>query len=328
MRSVSVLLFTVVLLLMFPGVQTASAQTSADLQIVVTASPTVATADTGLTYAITATNIGPDTAEHCVIVDTPPVDVIVGSISGGGTYSATTNRVTWPVGSIATGSARSVQLTITPIHPAPGGIANAATASTSSIDPTPDTATTNTIVIPEAGVQYVAVRDGGITPTFRNIALGSTLQWDFFGPGVHEITDAHGLGIFDSGSRSPVSYYRYTFDLSAEIRTMDVGFPDNNGKLVIPPRVSPSSGTTSTKFMVTWATSPLPQGIVEDIQLKRPSDTRWRSYEHATTLLGDVYIPDAGVGTYSFRDRIRNTTNGAKSRFGPPVSISVGSLRG
>jgi uncharacterized repeat protein (TIGR01451 family) len=323
-RGVGVLAITTFLLVLLPGAGSASAQGTADLVLTTSASPSPDTADVDLTYTISVRNAGPDTAEHSIVVDTPPVDVIVRSVSSGGTYSPTTNRVTWPVGSISAGSTLSVQLVIRPIHPAPGGIANSASATTSSVDPTtPNTVTTNTVVTAEPGVQYVAVSDSGIKPTFRNIPLGGTLQWDFFGPGVHEITDSHGLGIFNSGPMSPISYYRYTFDLSAEIRTMDVGYPGNDGKLVIAPRVSPPSGTTATQFAVTWATAPLPAGIVEDVQLKRPTKTTWGPYRHATTSLGDTFVPDAGAGVYSFRDRIRNTANGAKSRFGPPVSISV-----
>jgi hypothetical protein len=231
--------------------------------------------------------------------------------------------VTWGVGTVNAGDSVSGQIVITPIHPYPGGITTTATATTATTDPTtPDTASDTTVVASEPGVQYVAVRDSGLTPTFRKIPLGGTLQWDFFGPSVHEITDAHGLGLIDSGPVSPIAYYRYTFHLSAEIRTMDVGFPNNNGKIVIPPVVQPSSGTPLTQFSVTWADQPLPSGIVEDVQVRRPNGS-WVSFAHGTTLLGTTFTPDEGVGTYSFRDRIRSDVTGDHSRFGPPVPITV-----
>jgi hypothetical protein len=35
------------------------------------------------------------------------------------------------------------------------------------------------------------------------------------------------------------------------------------------------------------------------------------------------FVPDAGPGIYSFRDRLRNRVNKTHSRFGPPVDITV-----
>jgi hypothetical protein len=205
------------------------------------------------------------------------------------------------------------------------------TATTTSSDPTtPNRVVTPSSVVAEPGVEYVSVRDTGIQPTFHSVPLGDTLQWDFYGPGIHEITDSHGLGLFDTGPVSPVNYYRYTFNLSAEIRTMDVGWLDQppdlkyTGKIVVPVQVSPTSGDETTQFNVTWALSTLPPHIVEDVQIKRPGSTVWARFQHGTTALNDPsFVADAGPGTYYFRDRIRNTVAKTHSRLGPPVPIEV-----
>jgi uncharacterized repeat protein (TIGR01451 family) len=301
----------------------ASAAGLADISVSISASPKPVTADSDLTYTVTVKNDGPDPASHVVFTATLPPEVIFRSASAPGSYSQATNRVTWGVGTVNAGDSVTGEVVITPIHPYPGGIKTTATATTATTDPTtPDTASDSTVVASEPGVQYVAVRDSGLTPTFRRMQLGGTLQWDFFGPSVHQITDAHGLGLIDSGPVSPISYFRYTFHLTAEIRTMDVGFPSNNGKIVIPPVVQPSSGTPSTHFSVTWADQPLPSGIVEDVQIRRPNGS-WVSFAHGTTLLGTTFTPDAGAGTYAFRDRIRRDGTSNHSRFGSPVPITV-----
>jgi hypothetical protein len=193
----------------------------------------------------------------------------------------------------------------------------------------PNTAQDTTTVDPEAGVHYVSVRgDSGFAPRFHNVALGETVQWDVYGSpsdAPHEITDSHSLHVFDSGPLSPVSYFQYTFTFSAEVRTMDdpLSYPDNLGKLIIPVQVSPALGTQTDTFAVTWAIAPIPTGYVEDVQIKRPGDTRWGKWRHGTTLEGDAYVPDAGPGTYAFRDRIRRSSTRAHSRFGPPVEVTV-----
>jgi uncharacterized repeat protein (TIGR01451 family) len=322
-RAVPVLVVGVLAVLLAPSPAFACV-CSADLTISATASSEPVTADAELTYTITVTNNGPDPADHTTIIDTLPPDVMFVSASGKGELNTAVSppQIRWYPATLENGESVVRSLVIRPIHP--DTITNSVTVTTSSTDPTvPDTAQTATTVVPEPGVQYISVRDDGLVPSFHEVPLGGTLQWDFFGPGVHEIMDAHGLGLIDTGPVQPVTYVRHTFNLSAEIRTMDVGYPANNGKLVVPVEVSPSSGTTATTFTVQWALAPLPSRFVEDVQIKRPTATRWQPFRHATSTLSAAFTPDAGAGTYAFRDRVRNQANDTHSRFGPPVEIQV-----
>ena len=310
---------------------TADAAGTADLSVTVTpsASPTVATAP--LTYTISVTNKGPDVAEHTRITDTLPPDVMILDIRGKGVYDAATNTVSWYAGPMDPNRTVGRSVTIRPIHP--DTITDTADATTTSFDPaTPNAAQAITTVDPEPGVHYVSVTgDSGFTPSFHKVALGETVQWDIYGAATdppHDITDSHGLGLFDSGAVAPVNYFRYTFTLSGEVRTMDdlVNYPDNHGKLVVPVQVSPTSGIQTDTYTITWATAPLPAGFVEDVQIKRHTelpDSRWQQWRHGTSLLSDSFVPDAGPGTYAFRDRIRRSSNRNHSRFGPPVTIDV-----
>jgi uncharacterized repeat protein (TIGR01451 family) len=301
---------------------------TADISVSVSrsAEPTTATAD--LTYTIKATNNGPDPATSTNISDTLPAEVMLISVGGAGKYDPSLNRVTWHLGTLDAGQVRVRTVVIRPIHPS--HLTNSVNVTTTSSDPTPNTVTTLSNVVAEPGVEYISVRDTGIKPTFHSLPLGDTLQWDFYGPGLHEITDSNGLGLFDTGPVKPVNYYRYTFNLSAEIRTMDIGWTDQppdlkyTGKIVVPVQVSPPTGDQFTQFTVTWALSTLPPGFVEDIQIKRPGFTTWETFQHGTSALNDPsFVADAGPGTYSFRDRIRNTVNKTHSRFGPPVPLEV-----
>ena len=329
--SVAATLTSVVVALCVQG--TAHAAGTADLSVSLTPSSSPVTATTPLTYTISVTNKGPDVAEHTRVTDVPPTDVMILSVSGKGAYDAGTNTASWYVGPMDPGRTVTRYITIRPIHPKSDGITDTADASTSSLDQTmPNTVQDVTNVDPEPGVHYVAVRgDTGFTPSFHNVALGETVQWDVYGAATdapHDITDSHGLGLFDSGPIVPVNYFRYTFTLSGEVRTMDdpVNYPDNHGKLVVPVQVSPTSGTQTDSYTITWATAPLPTGFVEDVQIKRHAelaDSRWQQWRHGTSLLSDNFVPDAGPGTYAFRDRIRRSSNRNHSRFGPPVTIDV-----
>lgn len=327
-RSIAAALTSLVVALC--GQATAHAAGTADLAVTLTPSASPIVATTPLTYTITVTNKGPEVAEHTRVTDTPPPDVMIVSVSGKGTYDATTGTVSWYLGPMDAGRTVNRYLTIRPIHPDPVGITDTADASTSSFDPaTPNAVQVVTTVDPEPGVHYVSVRgDTGFTPSFHDVALGETVQWDVYGAATdppHDISDSQELGLLDSGPLSPVNYYRYTFTLSGEIRTMDdpVSYPDNVGKLVVPVQVSPTSGTQTDTYTVTWASAPLPPGFVEDVQIKRGDGSRWEHWRHGTSLLSASFVPDAGVGHYYFRDRIRKASTRAHSRFGPPVMIDV-----
>jgi uncharacterized repeat protein (TIGR01451 family) len=323
MRRLCIVTAAVSLLLALAPVE-AQAQGNADLQISLSASTPSLIANGSVTFTIGVTNVGPDPAEQVHVFDRVPADVIVEALSEGGTYQPTKNRVAWQEGTMAAQSSLSEWVTLTAIHPA-NPLIDEARARTSSADPsTPNTATADTRVDPEPGVEYVSVRDTGLTPPFHDVPLGGTVQWDNFGPSQHEITDAHGLGLFDTGLMTAVSYARYTFDVSGEIRTQDLpAFPLNAGKLVVPVEVSPTSGSIGTTYTVRWALSAPPSGLVEDVQIKRPGGvwTRWHSDQ--TTMLEAGFVPDAGAGTYAFRSRLRDPATDAHSRFGPPISIDV-----
>ena len=295
-----------------------------DLALGVSESADPVIADSALKYTLTVRNVGGSAADNTSLVDTLPPEVIFQSATGGATYDATSNTVTWGLGAIGSGATVTETLSIQPIHPE-FPMTNSASVTTTSPDPgSPNTVTTDTEVDPQPGWHYVSVSDRASTPSYRGLKLGDTIQWDFLGPSDHEITDSHGLNLLDTGLHSPVSYWSFTFNLSAELRTKDLdAFPTNLGKITVPPQVTPTTGTTNDSFLVVWALQQPPPNIVEDVQLKRPGGT-WVHWRHRQSfLIQDQFVPDAGPGIYEFRSRIRNVANGTHSRLGPPVAITV-----
>jgi uncharacterized repeat protein (TIGR01451 family) len=295
-----------------------------DLDLGVSESADPVVADSTLTYTLTVRNVGGSSANNTTLVDTLPPEVIFQSASDGGSYNKTAGTVTWNLGSVGAGVTKTQTVSIQPIHPE-FPMTNSASVTTTSPDPgSPNTVATDTEVDPQPGTHYVSVSDSGSRPFYRGLALGDTVQWDFLGPSDHQIIDSHGLGYLDTGVHKPTSYWRFTFNLSAELRTKDLdAFPLNLGKITVPPEVTPTTGTTADSFLIVWALQQPPPNIVEDVQIKRPGGT-WARWRHRQSLLiQDHFVPDAGPGTYAFRSRIRNVSNHAVSRFGPPVTITV-----
>src|SRR5439155_413904 len=70
-------------------------QARADLSITKSDSPDPVSAGNNLTYTLVVDNDGPSDALGVVVSDTLPAGTSFVSASGGGTYSAITNTVTW-----------------------------------------------------------------------------------------------------------------------------------------------------------------------------------------------------------------------------------------
>jgi hypothetical protein len=88
--------------------------------------------------------------------------------------------------------------------------------------------------------------------------------------------------------------------------------------------VAPGSGTTTTAFTLTFAATSAPAGYAYDAQVRRPGATAYADLSVATADPSAAFTPDAGVGTYLFRARIRNTGNGASSGWSSAKTITVG----
>jgi streptogramin lyase len=164
--------------------------------------------------------------------------------------------------------------------------------------------------------------DAGFVPGSRSITLGAPVKWTFYGPRAHEVADSSGLGLFDSGPHSIVSFFSTTFTAAGVYSYRDPLHTALTGKISVPLAVSPTSGGTSTTFTVTWATAAPTGARVFDVQIKRPGTTAYVNW-HTTTSTSATFTPDAGAGTYSFRARVRDTGSGAASGYSSAKPISV-----
>jgi hypothetical protein len=87
--------------------------------------------------------------------------------------------------------------------------------------------------------------------------------------------------------------------------------------------VAPGSGTTATAFTLTFAAASAPASYAYDLQVKRPGATVYADLAAGTAAPSASFTPDSGVGSYSFRARIRNTSNGASSGWSSAKTITV-----
>ena len=156
-------------------------------------------------------------------------------------------------------------------------------------------------------------------------AIGRDVVWTL-APGAssgHAVQDGTGLGLFSSPTLTPpVASYTHAFTAAGSYTVTDPGDAALM-TVAVPLLVSPATGTQSTAFQVTWASAAATSPLVYDVQIERPGTTAFTSWQSAVSSAQATFAPDAGTGTYLFHARVRNRTTGAKTGWGPSVSITV-----
>ncbi|HEX7491131.1 MAG TPA: hypothetical protein VF337_05465 [Candidatus Limnocylindrales bacterium] len=106
----------------------------ADLAVTKSASPAHPNLNSDVTFTITATNNGPDSADNVVVTDTLPAGLSYQSSSAtAGSYDNATHH--WTIGTLAVGSGNSVTLTLVARVTQTGDITNTASITGGPFDP-------------------------------------------------------------------------------------------------------------------------------------------------------------------------------------------------
>lgn len=170
----------------------------------------------------------------------------------------------------------------------------------------------------------VRVLDSGFSPSSGTVRYGETVSWSFPPTNAqsHSIADDSGLVLFASGTRGPGSSYAFDYIAGGSYPVVD-RTTGKRGTIKVNPGVTPASGGTGTQFTVTWSSASAPSGYVFDSQIKRPGSSQWSDWKVGKTGTSSTFVPDSGQGKYSFRSRMRTTSNGAASGWSPAVSVQV-----
>jgi uncharacterized delta-60 repeat protein len=179
---------------------------------------------------------------------------------------------------------------------------------------------------PPPGAKVVTVADFSFRPASARPDLGGAVRWQFDGPSSHTATDNTGMGMFDSGTKTPGSTFDFTFNAAGAYAYRCTIHPTTTmkpGKVEVPMTASPASGTTSTEFTLTWAAAAPAPGFVFDVQLKRPGATKFSAWRTGVTILSDAFVPDGGTGSYAFRARLRNSANARAAQWSAIRALAV-----
>ncbi len=170
----------------------------------------------------------------------------------------------------------------------------------------------------------VDVADFSFSPPAVDDAAGDAVLWSFSGPSDHTVTDATGMGLFDSGPLGPGSTYFFQFVAAGFYAYQCTIHPTlMSGTVSVPMSIEPTSGTVTTVFTLTWATTEAPAGFGYDVQILRPGATKWVSWGATKTSPTGEFTPDSGAGTYEFRARLTNQSTGRAAAYSKAFAITV-----
>jgi hypothetical protein len=170
----------------------------------------------------------------------------------------------------------------------------------------------------------IQVLDGAFSPKTIRTTQGFGAAWSIPGSDAqsHSVTDGTGMGLFDSGLRPPGSSFFFVYVGAGTYSVTDTA-TGHTGSVEVPTLADPPSGTQTTTFTITWSSAAAPAGYQFDVQIKRPTSSRWVQWMHGQAGTSAPFVPDFGTGTYRFRARMRQVANGKASGWSPAALIQV-----
>jgi streptogramin lyase len=161
---------------------------------------------------------------------------------------------------------------------------------------------------------------------------GDTVSWLMLDPGIHGVADSSGMGLFGygpTGGPTPIGMgqvFSFRFIAAGTYPYNDPFHASSKGRVKVPIAVQPVVGTTN-QAQVTWSSAEPPVGFAFDVQVEQPGSSSfvdWRvGVAGPTAAFGPSDPLYVGPGTYRFRSRMRNTSNGAASGYSAPKSIML-----
>jgi hypothetical protein len=118
--------------------------------------------------------------------------------------------------------------------------------------------------------------------------------------------------------------FTFQFDVAGVYHYACALHPDMTGIVSTQAQAVPAQGGQTTVFTITWASGSVPTGYNVDVQISRPGGPGFVGWKVNQTGLSSTFVPDAGVGVYSFRARLQKGTSQRKlTGYSEAVSVTV-----
>jgi plastocyanin len=171
---------------------------------------------------------------------------------------------------------------------------------------------------PAAQASTVTVADFAFSPGSIKVAQGGSVAWHNNGPSTH--TSTQNAGLWATGHIAPgTSSSSVVFAAAGSYAYHCSIHTFMKGSVRVPILVSPSTGNTSTKFVIRVASVAV-AGFTYDVE-RRVGTGHWRLWKTGLTKRAVAFRGSAG--TDSFRSREVRTAGGAKSGWSPAAKITI-----
>jgi hypothetical protein len=137
--------------------------------------------------------------------------------------------------------------------------------------------------------------------------------------GTYRLTDATGLGLFDSGPLVQTHTFTQAFVAAGTYVVAESSTGTEQTVRVRPAaEARPKRGPGIVK--VIWSTGGLPAGLVADVQVRHRGEA-WAWFLRGTEASSGSATEDPSAGRVSFRARLRDPASGAVSGWSPPTHV-------
>jgi len=176
------------------------------------------------------------------------------------------------------------------------------------------------VALPAQAASQVTVQDFLFSPTPLSVGQGGSVQWHNNGPSQHTSTSDIGLWstppLVASATSTPI-----TFQAAGVYAYHCKIHPFMQGKIRVPIKVSPASGTISTGFTITLAAAPK-TGWSFDVQKKVGPTGLWKIWKTGVTSL-TVPFHHGSAGTWRFRSRLHKNGSTLRVAWSPAKMITI-----
>jgi plastocyanin len=151
------------------------------------------------------------------------------------------------------------------------------------------------------------------------IPLGDSVRWRNQTSTDHTST-ANQFNLWNRALPGPSTSTAVSFKRAGTFAYHCAIHPDMKGKVQVRLRVTPTSGTTSTAFVVRVATENAPTGFQHQVQRRRAG----QAFAQWMTTTGQTLAFNApSTGRWDFRARLRRVSDGTVSGWSPVLAVTV-----
>jgi hypothetical protein len=153
------------------------------------------------------------------------------------------------------------------------------------------------------------------------LSRGAEVWWRTAAAG-HRLVDGQGLRLVDTGVMAAGETTSHTFSIAGAFTLRDAG-QEGAERISVAPSLNPGVlDPGAGGSAVRWADH-LPPGVVADVEVQRPQGEPFLRWRTGLTSAATRFTPDAGIGLYRLRVRVRRPAAGAVSGWSPAVTLRV-----